>query len=242
MQTPKIHYDSFLSEKYAWMLGNLEEREKEEEDLFRSWRILPKSNGLAWDLGAGNGIQSFPLARLGFNVVAIDFSHDLLTQLRQRNRGLSVETKSADFTNPSLYAGESPELLLCMGDTLAHLESLEQVQMVISLWSYFLKSGAYIILGYRDLSYGKPGEKTGFPVRTEKDRIFSCLLSFEEKKVLVTDLFHQWDGHQWNFSNSSYYKLILPIDHLSRMLTRSGFSLRKQTEREGMKILLLLKN
>ncbi|EQA43970.1 methyltransferase domain protein [Leptospira broomii serovar Hurstbridge str. 5399] len=242
MQTPKIHYDTFLAEKYSWMLGDLEQREREEEERFRNWGISPKTNGLAWDLGAGNGIQSFPLAKLGFNVIAIDFSSDLLLQLEQRNLGLPIKTKPADFTSPSLYVGESPELLLCMGDTLTHLESLEQVQMVISLWSYFLKSGAQVILGYRDLSYGKPGEKTGFPVRAEKDRIFSCMLSFEEKKVLVTDLFHQWDGQQWNFSNSSYYKLILPLDQLSRMLTRSGFSLRKRYDEKGMKILLLFKN
>ncbi|EQA37596.1 methyltransferase domain protein [Leptospira inadai serovar Lyme str. 10] len=242
MQTPKIHYDTFLAEKYSWMLGDLEQKEGEEEERLRNWGISPKNNGLAWDLGAGNGIQSFPLSKLGFSVLAIDFSSDLLLQLEQRNQGFSVKTKLVDFTSPSLYIGESPELLLCMGDTLTHLESLEQMQTVISLWSYFLKSGARIILGYRDLSNGKPGEKTGFPVRAEKDRIFSCVLSFEEKKVLVTDLFHRWDGQRWDFSHSSYYKLILPLDHLLRMLIRSGFSLQKQSEEKGMKILLLLKN
>ncbi|TGK13033.1 methyltransferase domain-containing protein [Leptospira fletcheri] len=242
MLTPQEHYETFLAEKYSWMIGDADQKEAEAAELFRSWGISPMGNRIAWDLGAGSGVQSFPLARLGFRVLSLDLSSKLLNELSSRNVGLNLETREADITAPSLYAGECPELLVCMGDTLTHLESKTSVRKLFRLWGSFLKSGARFALGYRDLGRGKIGEKVGFPVRVERNRIFSCILSFEEDKVLVTDLYHEWDGNLWNFTTSSYCKLILPEAKILEWADESGFSLRQQGESKGMSLFLFERN
>ncbi|PJZ68315.1 methyltransferase [Leptospira perolatii] len=237
MISPKQHYENFLSEKYAWMLGDLPEKEKEELELFESWGFSPQKNGYAWDLGSGNGVQSLPLAKLGFKVLAIDFSENLLNELKSRSKTDQIQTKVADIRDPTLYTGESPELLICMGDTLTHLESQMEVGDLLSTWASFLMDGAKLVLGYRDLSSGKDGDKIGFVVRSEREKIFSCLLTFATGIVEVTDIFHEWNGGSWNYQMSTYHKIVLPLDRMIESISKRGFALLHQKERNGMQIL-----
>ena len=66
----KNHYDQHLGNFYSWMLGDFDEKQKEQENFF--WRngIKPVSRKVAFDLGAGNGLQAISLAKLGFAVTA----------------------------------------------------------------------------------------------------------------------------------------------------------------------------
>lgn len=241
MQSPESHYENFLAEKYSWMLGDLSVREKEQLEFFRSFEISPRGNGLAWDLGAGSGIQSIPLEKLGFQVLAIDFSEKLLSEIKKRKPDTKIETKIADIRSGDLYQGVSPEILLCMGDTITHLESEKDWETTIGLWSSFLSPGNKLILGYRDLSQGKPGDKNIFVVRSEESRIFTCQLQFSQNKVEVTDIFHEKSDIGWTVSSSSYNKLILPMEDLIRTVSQKNFELKRKDEKNGMKFLLFEK-
>ncbi|TGK36617.1 class I SAM-dependent methyltransferase [Leptospira andrefontaineae] len=241
MQTSKSHYENFLEEKYSWMLGDLSAKEKDQLELFRSFGISPQGNGVAWDLGAGSGIQSIPLEDLGFQVLAIDFSEKLLSEIKNRKPDTKIRTKVADIRSRDLYQGVSPEILLCMGDTITHLESEKDWENTVSLWSSFLSSGSKLILGYRDLSYGTPGDKSIFVVRSEESQIFSCQLQFAQDKVDITDIFHEKTDKGWTVSSSSYNKLILPVEDLIRTISKKNFELRRKDDKNGMKFLLFEK-
>lgn len=242
MKSPKEHYDSFLAEKYAWMLGDWKKKEEEQFTLFQTWGVRPDGNGIAWDLGAGNGLQSLALERLGFQVLAVDFSRDLLSEIVEREPDTRIRTLVSDIRDKNLYVGTPPELLICMGDTLTHLESASEVELLIRTWSDFLSGGNRLILAYRDLSYGTPGEKIGFNVRSEPDRIFSCILEFGRETTNVTDLFQEKSGDEWKLSLSSYNKLNLPIDRLLSFLEKNGFLVERREELQGMKILICKKS
>ncbi|MGJ4748317.1 class I SAM-dependent methyltransferase [Leptospira sp. SA-E8] len=241
MQSPESHYQNFLAEKYSWMLGDLSAKEKDQLEFFRSFEISPQTNGIAWDLGAGSGIQSIPLEELGFQVLAIDFSEKLLFEIKIRKPDTKIRTKVADIRSRELYQGVSPEILVCMGDTITHLESENDWENTANLWSSFLSSGSKLILGYRDLSYGKPGDKNIFVVRSEGSQIFTCQLQFTQDKVQVTDIFHEKSDTGWTVSSSSYNKLILPIDDIIGTLARKNFELKRKDEKNGMKFLLFEK-
>ncbi|PJZ47833.1 class I SAM-dependent methyltransferase [Leptospira saintgironsiae] len=241
MQSPESHYENFLADKYSWMLGDLSVKEKDQLELFRSFEISPRANGVAWDLGAGSGIQSIPLEELGFQVLAIDFSEKLLSEIKTRKPNTNIRTKIADIRSRDLYQGVSPEILLCMGDTITHLESEKDWETTVSLWSSFLSPGSKLILGYRDLSYGKPGDKSIFVVRSEESRIFTCQLQFLENKVDITDIYHEKTDKGWTVTSSSYNKLILPIDDLIKTVSQNNFGLERKDEKNGMKFVLFEK-
>ena len=56
------------------MVGNFSEKQQTQEDFFIRNGITPKGNKVAIDIGAGNGLQSISLAKLGFEVIAVDFN------------------------------------------------------------------------------------------------------------------------------------------------------------------------
>ena len=125
--TVKEHYDNHLASFYSWMTGDFGECVKNAEKYFERNNLIPSNNKNAVDLGAGHGIYSIPLAKLGFKVTAVDFNKHLLDEL-DRNRGnLNIDLMQSDIFE-YCKSMKRIELCLCMGDTLAHLDSMETIK------------------------------------------------------------------------------------------------------------------
>jgi ubiquinone/menaquinone biosynthesis C-methylase UbiE len=110
------HYEAHLAPIYSWMSGGIEHAlTLGTADVGE----LPGAPGYAVDLGAGFGMHSIPLARSGFQVLALDTSSYLLEELRKHSIGLQVRTVQADLRDFAKYVSAPADLILCMGDTLA---------------------------------------------------------------------------------------------------------------------------
>ncbi len=96
MATAETHYKTHLGPVYSWMLGDLDaafvRSAAEIEDL-----PLPAARGVAVDLGAGLGLHALPLAKRGFDVVAIDNCKVLLDDLNSRRGSLPIAIHNADL-------------------------------------------------------------------------------------------------------------------------------------------------
>jgi hypothetical protein len=79
MADSREHYSELLSPVYTWMAGGWEAAVARNEALFDALGVKPLRSGKAVDLGCGSGFQSVPLARLGFDVTAIDLDPGLTT-------------------------------------------------------------------------------------------------------------------------------------------------------------------
>src|SRR5262249_31769332 len=119
------HYEQLLAPIYVWMVGGLEAAlEVGTKDV----EPLATGGGVAVDLGAGFGMHAIPLARAGYEVVAIDTSNELLDVLRANRTGLAIRTVDADLLDFRRHVSTAPSLIVCMGDTLTHLESPKDVE------------------------------------------------------------------------------------------------------------------
>ena len=147
--TVKEHYQYHLGKLYSWMVGDFQSRCNEFKKVLTGNNIVPFSNKVAVDLGCGHGIQSIPLAQIGFKVLAVDFSEHLLNELKVNAKGLDITTINDDIRRVKHFANK-PALIVCCGDTLCHLDSAREIQTFISDISNTLDDRGITILSIRD--------------------------------------------------------------------------------------------
>ena len=190
----------------------------------------PKSqNKVAIDLGSGSGFQSIALRSLGYIVHAVDFSRELLDELQQRDS--SVIIREGDLLDLTFVEELhlSPELIVCMGDTLTHLGSKDDVILLLETVFRLLspQQGSFLIT-YRDLSGARNDLDRFIPVKSDDTRILTCFLEEDEEnndKVKVFDLLYEKHAisHQWELKKSCYKKLKLSVCWLQQEMQRLGY-------------------
>jgi SAM-dependent methyltransferase len=226
MATVTEHYDTHLADLYSWVLGGVGANVDENERFFDRIGARPSGSRRALDVGAGTGFQSVALARLGFDVTAVDLSERLLDELRRNAAGLHVEAVHADILGYIPSAPESGfELCVCMGDTLTHLASFGDVQRLVRGVHRVLDRGGIFVVAFRDFTRELRGLDRFIPVKSDASTLFTCFLEYEGDHVLVHDIIQRRDGDSWQMKKSVYRKLRLPPDSFRKRLDESGFDL-----------------
>ena len=238
----QTHYDAFLAGSYPWISGGWEEQTKRNLEFFSTYIISPQDNRVAIDLGAGCGFQSVPLALLGFSVTVVDFCQPLLDELRIHAGSLSIETIRSDFLYYSSWAGRHPALIICMGDTLTHLQSLMEVKDLIRQCYRELNPGGRLVFTLRDYSREPDGAVVMIPVLRDKDRIFLCRLEYHKEKCAVQDiLYHRRQG-LWERTSGKYEKIRIAPGTLIHMLADAGFAIESSSEDKEMIMVIVRKD
>ncbi|MEL6254116.1 MAG: class I SAM-dependent methyltransferase [Bacteroidota bacterium] len=217
----KEHYDSHLGNFYEWMAGDFDSGRDSQEQYFRA-KGIKTENGIAIDLGSGHGFQSIALANLGYSVKAVDFNQQLLDSLGERKANLPIELFQSDILS-YLKDAPSADLIVCMGDTLAHLLSFEELEQLFRILYQKLVYGGQFICSFRDYQFELKEEQRFIPVRADENRIHTCFLEYQEDKVIVSDLLHEKEGGIWKQKVSSYPKLRLSKEGVIDLLNSCGF-------------------
>ncbi len=229
------HYQQLLSEHYVWMFGvPFEEKVAEQKAILE--RVMstlqpPLPHGLALDLGSGPGFQSIALAQLGFSpIVAVDTSPELLAELKTRSSSYAIEIRNADVTAlDAIDLPAPPAIAVCMGDTLTHLASRQEVEKLFAAVFNKLAPGGAFALTYRDLTGELRGTDRFLSVRSDDHKIMTCFLEYEnEDSVAVHDLVHIRQPNGWTLEKSSYRKLRLSSERVAATLRKAGFSVDLQ--------------
>ncbi len=234
MASAKDHYDNLLAPYYSWISGGLELKLEENRKIFRDLNVRPVPSEVAVDLGAGSGFQSIPLAETGFKVIAIDMNQDLLAELKENAKELSVVTIQDDLLNFTKHSLGKIGVMVCMGDTLTHLTSLEDAQDLFAKAYDALDSNALLILGFRDLTLELTGLARFIPVRSNSKRIFSCFLEYEEHHVKVHDIVYEKTNEQWEMRKGFFRKLRISPHWTKTTLTEVGFKIETYDIQKGM--------
>ena len=234
MGSVKEHYDNLLAPYYSWICGGAELKFEENYKFFQSHGIRPASCGVAVDLGAGSGFQSIPLSQSGFKVIAIDLSHDLLMELKAHAEGLSIVTIEDNLLKFTDHIHRNIELIVCMGDTLTHLQTLEEVQNLIEDACQALENNGHLILGFRDLTTELKNLDRFILVRGGSERIFTCFLEYEKDHVKVHDIIHERNGNRWAMKKSYFRKLRIPPQWVNECLLKSCYAIEDSSNDKGM--------
>lgn len=240
--TAKEHYDNHLGRLYSWMAGDFKIKKEEFKRFLIDNRITPKTNQIAIDLGAGNGMQSIPLAELGFKVLAVDFNQHLLDELKANAYGLPVDVKIEDIRNIRHLVSGHAELIICCGDTLTHLDSKQQIETFISDISSSLGSNGKVILSFSDYLTALTVINRFIPVKSDETKILTCVLDYEDEFVNVSDLLHEKTDNGWSQKVSRYKKVRIGADEIVKCLVTNGLSIEFTDTINRMKTIIAKKH
>ncbi len=231
MSTAREHYEGLLAPIYVWMAGGLEAALAAGAADVQS---LAPGAGLAIDLGAGFGMHAIPLARAGYDVLAIDSSPQLLDVLRTNSTGLAVHALEADLLDFARHVEREAELIVCLGDTLTHLAEPAQVKRVFRDAARTLRPGGGLVLTFRDYGHPASGAARFIPVRSDANRILTCFLEALPEHMLVHDIVHEREASAWRMKVGSYRKLRLPPVRVEAMLREAGLEPATEPGPRGM--------
>lgn len=220
--TVKQHYDQHLANFYAWMMGDFDQRVGENRELFQ--KILRVNGGRAIDLGCGHGIQSVALASLGFSVKAVDFSADLLRDLSSKKGTYPIDIIDADVIEFLDESDVNADLIVCMGDTLTHLPSIDALTRLFALAYQKLSPGGQLIVSFRSQQIALEGDKRFIPVKSDHQRILTCFLEYFPEHVVVHDILHEKAETGWVQKVSSYSRLRLSEPRVAALMRDAGFA------------------
>ena len=224
MATVGEHYDKVLSDVYSWMFGGFEIAIQRNAEFVIKHNLSPEGSGIAIDLGSGCGFQSIPLAKAGYSVTAIDIDAKLLNELRSNCGELQIKTIRDDLINFDKNTQKGVELIVCMTDTIVHLESKEKVTSLFDKVFEALETKGKFILTFRDLTHEFNELDRFLPVKSDENIIFTCFLEYETEAVKVHDIVYKKLHGEWKLFKSFYRKLRLSKDWVDNKLLDSGFS------------------
>jgi SAM-dependent methyltransferase len=237
----KDHYDNHLADFYSWMTGDFDI----EKNLFKNFctdhAIKPFKTFNAIDLGAGHGIQSMALGELGFDVTAIDFNEKLLSELKYRSSAFNLKTICEDIQNVKKVIPSPVDTICCCGDTISHMETFNQLDQLFQDSYELLYKKGRLILSFRDYSTALLDTKRFIPVKSDDNKILTCVLDFSKNKVTVTDLLYEKVNEKWVQKVSSYEKLRIDPGYVLSKTKSIGFKVIESDAIKGLNYLILEK-
>lgn len=233
----KRHYDTLLAEHYSWMAGKpFAESVADQEARLR--QVITAPPGRCLDLGCGSGYQSLALAQMGASEVhALDTSAALLAELDAHATGLPVVTHLADITTFDAEVSGIFDTVVCMGDTLPHLESTTDVQQMLGAVARQLAPGGTLVLSWRDMARSPQGLDRFIPVRMTDERIMLCFIEDTDAGMMVHDLVFEKGAADWSLSRSAYPKLKLPEGTVRTWLVDAGLTVAEVAAARGMTVM-----
>jgi SAM-dependent methyltransferase len=236
------HYTELLAPVYVWMMGGAEDAFRRARTWIEQRALTRLAPGLAVDLGCGPGFHALALAEWGFTTLSIDSSKELIAELEARRGNRRVLAVVEDLLAfEKRLGGVKARLIVCLGDTLTHLESEEQLDLLLDACKRALAPGGMLALTFRDYSGERKPSECLIRVRNEPERSFTCALEFEPGRVRVTDILHEWRDGRWIESRSTYSKLRLAPETVRAKLRARGFALETDEFASGLATLIALR-
>jgi 2-polyprenyl-3-methyl-5-hydroxy-6-metoxy-1,4-benzoquinol methylase len=218
------HYEKLPAPVYTWMAGGAEAAFTRAERELADIGPLSSSVKSAVDPGAGFGTHSIPLARSGCRVLAVDTSAILLRELAAQAKGPPVSLAQDDLLDFSRHLTGTPEVVLCLGDTLPHLQEYSSVTTLITSVADCLSHGGRFVITLRDYSKALAGIDRFIPVMSDNARILTCFLEYAGDRILVHDILHELHEGTWTMHASACRKLRLQPHRVRAQLENSGFA------------------
>ncbi len=195
--------------------------------------------GILLDLACGTGSVSREMKKLGYDVIGVDLSVDMLSVAKEKDHD-GIEYLCQDMCSLDMYG--TIDTTICVLDSINHLDSKEDILDCFKSVSLFTDPDGLFLFDvntvkkHREIlsenTYVYDMEKVYcvwqnyYTSKEEQDRVVICLDIFTEQE----------DGSYIRFAED-FSEIALPLSEIEELLLRSGFEVMDRyeylTEKKG---------
>jgi len=144
----------------------------------------------ALDAGAGTGFHSLVLATLGIHVTAIDISREMLEKLQRNAKRFQqdVYTIQTDFLHVADTINTTFDAVFCLGNSLVHLLTDEELEKSLSGFYSLLKPGGVLIVQILNYDRIMKEQKRVQNIKKKEDTTFIRFYDYCNEKLFFNIL------------------------------------------------------
>ncbi len=201
---------------------------KERAEYFDS--IIQKyagKRGILLDLACGTGSLSEEMAKIGYDVIGIDNSEEMLNAALDKKfeSGLPIQYLCQDMTKLDMFG--TIDVTICALDSLNHLSNLDAVTKTIQRVSLFSEPDGLFIFDVNTQYKHKYILGNNTFVYDTDDVYCVWQNNFYDKdcRVLINLDFFEKSGEAYYRSEESFYEIAYTLSQLDEILINSGFDI-----------------
>lgn len=190
-------------------------------------------NGIVCDLGCGTGELAFRFNDAGFDVIAVDYSDEMLDVLfdkRDELEAYEIQILKQDITQLDMFG--TVDLFTCTFDTVNHLEGAGAVQQLFDKVSLFMEPKGVFIFDmntrYKHENILK-NEVFDF-IDEEADCHWQNTLFADDYKTKISITIN--DKHAGKEYSEEFFEYYYDLETVLEMLNKSGLKVKKLIDGE----------
>jgi ubiquinone/menaquinone biosynthesis C-methylase UbiE len=179
------------------------------------------------DLACGSGSMSEEMAKLGYDVVAVDNSPSMLTAAMEKKyeSGLPIQYLCQDMRELDMFG--TMDITICTLDSLNHLPSLEDVQRVFARVSLFAMPGGLFLFDMNTI-YKHHAILNGQTYVYDTDTVFCVWENHLREGTNIVDMqltfFEQEDGVYYR-SEEQIVENAYSVEEITAAIAQAGLDL-----------------
>lgn len=180
------------------------------------------------DLACGTGSISEEMAKLGYDVIGVDYSEEMLGIAIEKkfDSGLPIQYLCQDMRDIDMFG--TVDVTICALDSINHLNSIEDVSKVFQRVSLFAEPGGLFIFDANSI-YKHRNILADNTFTYETDNVY-CVwensLNRDTNEVRMNlEFFELEENGLYSRSSDSFSEKAYTIDQLDKLLIDAGFSI-----------------
>ena len=180
--------------------------------------------GILLDLACGTGTLCEKMAKMGYDVVGVDTSQEMLSVAldKKYDSGLSIQYLCQDMRKIDMFG--TIDVTVCTLDSINHLACKEDVFETFKKVSLFAEPDGLFIFDV-NTPYKHKFVLADNTFVFENDEVYCVWQNFlndDDSVDISLDLFEK-DGESYFRASESFSEISIPLDEIKNMLCESGF-------------------